>query len=161
LSTTSTPDAFLRCFLSTLLCEVQVSQPWPGLRQSPAAARLALSKHQILILAGGQQTCRGDAICLAAQAICKPRVHVLGCCRFLPQQPRSRHPEVRQQAIVSCSTPSNDDWYRAQPTATLQVQVCVCVCVCVCGQSSKHTASDTLTPHMSGGFTVSKKLRKL
>jgi hypothetical protein len=41
------------------------------------------------------------------------------------------------------------------------VGVCVCVCVCVCGQSSKHTASDTLTPHMSGGFTVSKKLRKL
>jgi hypothetical protein len=39
--------------------------------------------------------------------------------------------------------------------------VCVCVCVCVCGQSSKHTASNTLTPHMSGGFTVSKKLRKL
>jgi len=34
------------------------------------------------------------------------------------------------------------------------------MCVCVCGQSSKHTASDTLTPHISGGFTVSM-LRKL
>jgi hypothetical protein len=48
----------------------------------------------------------------------------------------------------------------AQVRVPMYVCMYVRVCVWVGGQSSKHTASNTLTPHMSGGFTVSM-LRKL
>jgi hypothetical protein len=72
----------------------------------------------------------------------------------------------------SCVRVSNDTLFFCQCNGTPACCLIWCyrlcrrggrrvVCVCVCGQSIKHNASDTLTPHMSRGFTVSKKLRKL
>jgi hypothetical protein len=69
--------------------------------------------------------------------------------------------ELQRNQIIDLKQQLQQAHDRQEATSAAQQASLPWPCVCVCGQSSKHTASDTLTPHMSGGFTVSKKLRKL